>query len=111
MWFHLRSGAILLAMGAVLVQVSQPYMRSYQFQKLVTEEIEQTEAFYGPATLHQRILDEGRNMNFQIRPDDIHIERVGRGYAVYVKYEVPLETRVYSTQMRFDFTTRSSRVM
>src|SRR4051812_6001610 len=91
---RLVGSVILLALGWVLVQLSQPYMHSYQFEQLVRREVD-TPSRAGASVLARTILDQGHSMGFNLTPEDIQVDRLERGYQVNVHYSVPLEVTVY----------------
>ena len=105
---RIRSGLILLALGLVMLQVAQPYMQGYQFEKLVRQELEQPRSRDQAGSLHKRILDQGRSMGLSIAPEDILVERLVRGYEVRVNYAAPLDFRVYRTEVKFNMVARTT---
>lgn len=88
---YIRSGVILLALGFLVMRVSQPFMDAYQFQKLVQKEVEDASQRAGAGELQLRILRHGRAMGLKIGSQDIQAQRLTRGYQVRVSYAVPLD--------------------
>jgi hypothetical protein len=104
---HIRSGLILLFLGFVLVRISQPYMKSYQFEELIVSEIEPPRPGTHPSDVHDRVYH-ARAMGVGITPQDVHVNRLAHGYEVQVHYTAPLDFRVYRTQLNFNKTVRTT---
>ncbi len=105
---HIRLGLILLLLAFLLLRFSHPYVVSYEFQRLVEQEVETVRPHAESGNIHQRILDQGRSMGLRIAADDILVQRLVRGYQVQVKYAVPLDLLVYKTEVKFDTSARTA---
>ena len=105
---HARSGVILLLLAFILVRFAHPYQQSYQFQKLVDQEVTSTRLKGQASEVHRTVLDQGRSMKFRINAEDIQVQRLARGYGISVKYAVPLDLIVYKTFVDFEYTASTA---
>lgn len=104
---HIRSGLILLFVGYVLLRFTQPYFQSYQFQRLLDQELATERISPDSAGVYARVLEQGRRMGMTVRPDDVQVERLVRGYRIRVQYEAPLDLKVYKTTLTFVYDERT----
>ncbi len=105
---HIRAGVLLLLLGFILVRFAQPYVHSYQFDRLVDQEVLASSQRAQAGQIHRRLLEQGRSMGFRINPDDIEVERLVRGFRVSVKYAAPLDLFAYKTQVEFDYAASTA---
>ncbi len=98
------SGAILLALGLLLLRVSQPYVRSYRFEELLRQELRSATPRSDLSNLHRQVLEQARDMKFVVEDNDVQIERIEHGYRVDIRYSVPLDLGVYARSIEFQTT-------
>ncbi len=103
---RILAGLVLLGCGFVLLRLSQPYVRSYHFEKLLQQEVNSPVHLQ---TMHKTILDEARDLGFVVNDDDIHVEKILRGYVVSVHYQAAVDLRLYRTQIDFNSTARTTQ--
>ena len=106
----IRKALFILALAFLVSRLAQPAVQSYQFEKLVRQELASARVRPDAGAIHGRILDQGRGMGMRLTPADIEISRVVRGYQVNVKYAAPLDLLVYKTEVHLNYVTRTAEV-
>ena len=100
--------AVLLALGFALLRVGTPYVRSYQFARIIRDEVESQSVRPHPSAIHARVLELGRGQGINLADDDVAVERVEGGFQVRVHYNVPVDLIWFQYQLSFDFIQRTS---
>ncbi len=104
-------GAVLLALGFVLLRVGSPYAQSYQFARAIRDEVESGAVRNSPSAIHTRVLEMGRALGLELADDSVSVQpREGMvGFSVEVRYEVPVDLIWFQHRLRFDFTQETLR--
>ena len=98
-------GAFLLALGFVSMRLGSPYVQSYQFQRLIHDEVESHSVSPHPTALHERIVKIGREMGLNLSGEDVTVEQLQRGFEVRIHYTVPVDLVWYRYSVNFDIVS------
>ncbi len=97
-------GVILLALGFVGLRVGGPYVQSYQFARMIRDEVQSQSVRLHPGAIHERVLELGKNMGLNLSDDDVSVGRASDGFDVRVRYKVPVDLIWFQHELSFDFS-------
>jgi hypothetical protein len=101
-------GVVLLCLAFVGLRMGAPYVKSYEFARVIKDEVETKSVKPSPTELHARVLELGRNMDLNLKPEDVSVtSRDSGGFEVIVHYDVTVDLILFQHQQSFDFTTRT----
>ena len=101
-------GVVLLCLAFVGLRMGYPYIKSYEFARVIKDEVESKSVKPSPKELHARVLELGRNMDLNLSPEDVSITPLDSGgYEVKVHYDVQVDLFFFQPTQSFDFTSRT----
>lgn len=95
-------GAFLLTLGFVGLRLASPYVKDYQFRRLIYEEVDSHASRAHPEELRDHVLQIGRGMELNLAPDDISVEHSPRSVEVRVTYSMPVDLIWYQYRIHFE---------
>lgn len=99
---------LLLVLGFLGLQLGTPYVRSYEFARVIKEDVESRSVHPHIGQVHRRVLDLGKNMGLNLKPEDVSVGALPKGgFEVKVHYDVPVDLLFFQYQERFDFISRT----
>lgn len=100
--------ALLLGLGFVGLRMGHPYVQSYQFARVIRDEVESQSVRPQPKQLHARVIELGQAMGIELTAEDVSVSPLqGGGFEVEVHYDVPVDLLFYQHRTSFDFTSRT----
>ena len=99
---------LLLVLGFLGLRLGGPYVQSYQFARIIKEDVEAQSAVRPHVgQVHKRILELGKNMGLNLKPEDLSVSaRQQGGFEIRVHYEVPVDLLFFQSEENFDFVSR-----
>lgn len=101
-------GIFLLCLGFVGLRMGAPHVKSYEFARVIKDEVESKSVKPSPSELHARVLELGNNMGLDLHPEDISVSPLDSGgYEVRVHYDTKTDLIIFQPEQSFDFVTRT----
>jgi hypothetical protein len=101
-------GIVLLALALGGLRVGRPHLKSYQFARMVKDEVEAYTVRPHPRQIHQRVLELGRLYGLDLQDGDVTVAPIGNGgFEISVHYEVPVDLYFHQYVKRFDHVSRT----
>ena len=99
---------LLLALGFVGLRIGQPHAKSYQFARIIRDEVETQAVRPHPSELHRRVLELAANNELVLGDGDVTVAPLDSGgFEVKVHYNVPVDLLFYQYVEHFDFVSRT----
>ena len=101
-------GVLLLALGVVGLRLGKPYLQSYQFARIIRDDVESQSVRPHASVLQKRIVELGKNFGLDPGDFDVLVSPLASGgFEVKVHYDVPVDLFVYQYNEHFDFISRT----
>lgn len=94
----------LAAVIFVLVKVIPPRVNAYEFKDFM-ESYSRNESWTRTEDqIKKDLLEKAKFLELPIRPEDIKIEKPGATITMHVKFDMPVDLKVYQLVLHYDFT-------
>src|SRR5690242_4816541 len=101
-------GVVLLCLAFVGLKMGGPYIKSYEFARVIKDEVETKAVKPSPKQLHERVLELGKNLDLNLAPEDVSVTPLDSGgYEVKVHYDVMVDFIFFQHEQSYDFTSRT----
>lgn len=98
---------ILAAIVFVLVKMIPPRVSAYELNDFIEQYGRQDSWRKTPEQMRKDILEEATQLSLPLKAKDIKINRKGASIEIRTTFDVPIDLKVYTWVMHFDFENKA----
>ncbi len=99
---------LLLALGFVGIRLAKPYIQSYEFARVIKDDVESQAVRPRASVLQKRIIELGKNFGLDLGDFDVVVSPLeSGGFEVKVHYDEPVDLIFFQYNEHFDFVSRT----
>ena len=104
MFSTVLKAVFLLVLGFLGLRLGGPYVQSYQFARIIKEDVEGQSVRPHVGQVHQRILELGKNMGLNLKSEDVTVALLQQGgFEARIHYDIPVDLLFFQYEESFDY--------